>query len=44
MAVSINEEKIKEDEQWDGLKGEVTNTSLQSKDEVAQYKGLLKPR
>lgn len=40
MAVSINEDKIKEDEQWDGLKGYVTNTRLQPKDVVAQYKGL----
>ncbi len=40
VAVSINEDKIKEDEQWDGLKGYVTNTRLQPKDVVAQYKGL----
>lgn len=40
VAVSINEEKIKEDGPWYGLKGYVTNTNLQPKDVVAQYKGL----
>ena len=40
VAVSINEDKIREDEQWDGLKGYVTNTRLQPGDVVAQYKGL----
>ena len=40
MAVSINEDKIREDEQRDGLKGYVTNTRLQPGDVVAQYKGL----
>ena len=38
--VCINEEKIKEDEQWDGLKGYVTNTLLSAADVVAQYRGL----
>lgn len=38
--VSINEEKIKADEKWDGLKGYVTNTSLPAADVVAQYRGL----
>lgn len=40
VSVSICEEKIKEDEQWDGLKGYVTNTKLQPADVVAQYRGL----
>lgn len=40
VTVSINEEKIKEDERWDGLKGYVTNTSLPSKSVVEQYRGL----
>lgn len=40
VSVSISEEKIKEDEQWDGLKGYVTNTKLQPADVVAQYRGL----
>lgn len=40
VAVSINEDKIKEDEKWDGLKGYVTNTGLNPEEVVAQYKGL----
>lgn len=40
VSVSINEDKIKEDEQWDGLKGYVTNTRLQPSEVVAQYRGL----
>lgn len=40
VAVSINEEKIKEDEQWDGLKGYVTNTSLRPEDVVAQNRSI----
>lgn len=40
VAVSINEDKIKEDEKWDGMKGYVTNTGLTSEEVVAQYKGL----
>lgn len=40
VVVSINEDKIKEDEKWDGLKGYVTNTSLPPSDVVAQYRGL----
>lgn len=38
--VSINEDKIKEDEVWDGLKGYVTNTTLPSSEIAAQYRGL----
>lgn len=38
--VSISEEKIKEDEVWDGLKGYVTNTKLPPSEVVSQYRGL----
>lgn len=40
VSVSIDEEKIREDEKWDGLKGYVTNTSLPASEVVAQYRGL----
>lgn len=40
VKVSINEDKIREDEQWDGLKGYVTNTRLPAEEVVAQYRGL----
>lgn len=40
VTVSINEDKIREDEQWDGLKGYVTNTKLPAEEVVAQYRGL----
>lgn len=40
VAVSIDEDKIKEDERWDGLKAYVTNTKLNPKDIVDQYHGL----
>lgn len=40
VAVIIDEDKIREDGQWDGLKGYVTNTSLSPKDVVDQYRGL----
>lgn len=35
VRVSIDEDKIKEDEKWDGLKGYVTNTKLPSSEVVA---------
>lgn len=35
--VSIDEAKIKSDDQWDGLKGYVTNTTLSAKDVAANY-------
>lgn len=38
--VRICNEKIREDEKWDGLKGYVTNTSLPPDEVVAQYHGL----
>lgn len=40
VSVSIDEDKIKEDKQWDGLKGYVTNTKLPPEEVVAQYRGL----
>jgi transposase len=38
--VAINENKIKDDEKWDGLKGYLTNTNLSAKDVYEQYNGL----
>ena len=38
--VSICEDKIREDEKWDGMKGYVTNTELSPEKVVAQYQGL----
>jgi len=40
IKVTINHQKIQEDEQWDGLKGYLTNTTLQSKEVYEQYRGL----
>src|SRR5690554_49397 len=40
VKVTINHESIKQDEQWDGLKGYITNTSLSAKDVYEQYNGL----
>lgn len=40
VEVAISQEKIDEDSKWDGLKGYVTNTDLDAKDAVAEYKGL----
>lgn len=38
--VTISEEKIVEDAQWDGLKGYITNTNLPAAEIVSQYQGL----
>lgn len=38
--VVISEDKIKEDSQWDDLKGYITNTSITPKEVVEQYHGL----
>jgi len=38
--VALNEEKIKEDERWDGLKGYLTNTLLPSGTIIENYKHL----
>jgi transposase len=40
VTVSICEDKIKEDEKWDGLKAYVTNTKLPASTVVSQYHGL----
>jgi transposase len=40
VKVEINQEKINEDEKWDGLKGYITNTSLPAKEVYEQYNGL----
>lgn len=40
VEVFISDEKIAEDEKWDGLKGYVTNTKLAADEVVAQYHGL----
>jgi len=40
IKVSINEDKIREDSLWDGLKGYITNTDLSAVDVIAQYHGL----
>ena len=40
VMVSINEEKIAADAQWDGLKSYITNTSLTAAEVIEQYHGL----
>jgi len=40
VKVTINQDKIREDEKWDGLKGYLTNTKLEAKDVYEQYCGL----
>ena len=40
IKVSINYDKIKEDERWDGLKGYFTNTNLPAKMVYEEYSGL----
>ena len=40
VKVSINQDKINEDGQWDGLKGYLTNTKLPTKEVYEQYSGL----
>ncbi len=39
-AVSINYDKIQEDERWDGLKGYLTNTDIPMQDVVSAYHNL----
>jgi transposase len=38
--VEINQQKISEDEKWDGLKGYLTDTNLSANDIYEQYRGL----
>lgn len=40
VMVSIDEEKIAADAQWDGLKSYVTNTDLPAEEVITQYHGL----
>lgn len=40
VAVEIDEEKVKEDQKWDGLKGYLTNTRLSPKRIVENYRHL----
>lgn len=40
IKIRINEDKIKEDTQWDGLKGYITNTNLSPKEVVTNYAHL----
>lgn len=40
VRVEINQDKIDEDEKWDGLKGYITNTNLSPKDVCEQYSEL----
>lgn len=40
VKVKIDQEKIKEDEKWDGFKGYITNTSLSAQEVYEQYNGL----
>jgi transposase len=40
VKVTINQDKIQEDEKWDGLKGYLTNTELAAKEVYEQYNGL----
>ena len=35
--ISISDDKIREDEMWDGLKGYITNSSLPPSEVVSQY-------
>ena len=40
VKVTISRAKIKQDEQWDGLKGYLTNTDLDAKEVYGQYSSL----
>ncbi len=40
VKVELNEEKIKEDEQWDGLKGYTTNADLEPDEIIENYRHL----
>jgi transposase len=40
VKVQINQDKINEDQKWDGLKGYITNTTLPAKQVYEQYNGL----
>lgn len=40
IKVELNEDKIKEDERWDGLKGYATNTNLKPEEIIENYRHL----
>ena len=40
VSVTIDEDKIAQDAQWDGLKGYITNTDLSRDEVIEQYHGL----
>lgn len=40
VEVELNEEKIQEDEKWDGLKGCITNTQLKPEEIIENYRHL----
>jgi transposase len=40
VQVTLNQEKIADDEKWDGLKGYLTNTNLSASEVCKQYNGL----
>ena len=40
VKVTINQDKINDDEKWDGLKGYITNITLPAADVYQQYKVL----
>lgn len=40
ITIAINQDKIKEDQQWDGLKGYLTNTELTTKEVIENYGNL----
>ncbi len=40
VKVELSEKKVKEDEKWDGLKGYVTNSDLEPKEVIENYKHL----
>lgn len=40
VQVSINMDKIEDDQKWDGLKGYITNTQLSKEDVIENYKDL----
>jgi len=40
VKITIDEDSVKEDQKWDGLKGYLTNTSLTARQVYEQYNGL----
>jgi len=40
VKVTINQDKINDDQKWDGLKGYITNTTLSAADVYEQYRAL----